>query len=206
MLCLQGLVKGLDSQMQRKYESIHLSLPSVCLYFLSFSSFSRVPPLSFLNCVPSLVLSLFCFHLSLEDRHIKWEVMSLLSVQSSCLPQFDSAFYYQRYVLLFSCLHLTSSVICFGYFVLHISVWHIQAPCSLSGSLRCMGGNVFTVYPLFVVKPMSQSWFPWKDSLLMQLGVSLVVTIHKLFYNVFVDGYKAKETTSLQWIFLCIQP
>lgn len=53
-LSFQGLVKGLESQMQRKYESIHLS-PPFCL-LLSLLFFSRVS----LSC---LLISLLLFYL-----------------------------------------------------------------------------------------------------------------------------------------------
>lgn len=69
-LSFQGLVKGLEAQMQRKYKSIHLSVP--------ISPFLILLALSYLSVdQPSLLLKWFHFHLRLLDRHFRREVMSL---------------------------------------------------------------------------------------------------------------------------------
>lgn len=148
-LSFQGLVKGLDSQMERKYESIHLSLPFVCLCFLSFLFFSRV-------CLSWLSISPFLFYL-----------------RSALMSGFQTGTSERRlcHFTLFSravCLNLSwpsTLAISSSYFCASISVplfallipfftflniSYIREPCGLSGSLRCMRGTVFTVYSLFL--------------------------------------------------------
>lgn len=145
--------------MQRKYESIHLSLPFVCLYFLPFLFFSRVC-LSCLLVRPLLFYLCSAFISGLLEMHFRGEVMSLHSVQLSCLPRFVLTSH-SRYLFLFffPCLHLSPSISS-GHSVLYIPSNHTYTTSNLSGSLRCMRGTVFTVCSSFPWSKWARIGFP----------------------------------------------
>lgn len=102
----------------------------------------------------------------------------------------------------FVSLPLSASVILIFTFL------YSQEPCSLSGSLRCMRGTVFTVYSFFPVKQMSQNWLFWKihcwRSLVFPFQIHNTHTvINKLFSKRWLKSTRNDKPPLKQWI-LCV--
>lgn len=184
---------GLDSQMERKYESIHPSLPFVCLRFKSFL----------------ILFSLFILALSL---HLFYLCAAFISGTSEVR--------FHRFTLITSTVRLNFVLSFHQHFIflfrpfISLLINHFDHFCigsstpTLSGSLRCMRGTVICRLFLVICNESELGFLRihcWRSLLFLSQNPSALISLN-IHFKYMSDEQKNHQVTFEAVNYLCFQP